>query len=172
MTQPIASRRQSFVLSGNPALLFVVTTAMATTVATAISTVLWSSRAAEPVACACTCEHEHATEPPVAEPVAMTRSGAGHLEREAIRAVVTEHIGDIRECYNAGLQRDPALAGRVAIAFTIAPDGDTETVRSESSTLPSQEVVDCIVRAVDGWSFPAPTGGEVEVVYPFVLEPG
>ena len=55
MTEP-SSRPQSFVLSGSPALLFVVTTAMATTVATAISTVLWSSRIETPVACACSCE--------------------------------------------------------------------------------------------------------------------
>lgn len=87
-----------------------------------------------------------------------------------------EHIDDIRACYNDGLIEDPELGGRIAVAFTIATDGRTESVRAEvghqSTTLPSRPVVHCVLQAVDRWTFPAPQGGEVEVVYPFVLEPG
>jgi hypothetical protein len=172
MTQP-SSRASSFVLSGNPALLFVVTTAMATTVATAISTVLWSSREpthGEPVACACSCEQAEASAPATVPPLEI--DGRGALEKDAIRGVVRDRIADIRECYNEGLRTDPALAGAVSVAFTIAEDGETRAVHAASTTLPLPSVVDCMVNAIDDWTFPHPVGGEVDVVYPFVLEPG
>ena len=169
MTQP-PSRAPSFVLSGNPALLFVVTTAMATTVATAISTVLWSSREPTPVACACSCEPSETSAPAAIPP--MEVDGGGVLDKDAIRGVVRDRIADIRGCYNQGLLIDPALAGTVSVAFTIAENGETRAVHAAATTLPSPSVVGCMVTAIDGWTFPRPVGGEVEVVYPFVLEPG
>lgn len=96
------------------------------------------------------------------------------LDKAIIRRIVRAHIGEIRRCYNQGLTRDPRLAGRVAVNFTVGGDG--KVTRSEvtgDSTLGDAQVEQCIADAVLTWRFPRPKDdGNVIITYPFVLEPG
>lgn len=113
---------------------------------------------------------EAAAEPPIAPEVRASFKGT--LDPDLIRRIVRAHIPEVRHCYNEGLGRDPELAGRVAIAFTIAETGNVEASKIQESSLADDEVSACIQAAVTRWIFPRPDGGAVEVVYPFVLEPG
>jgi outer membrane biosynthesis protein TonB len=97
----------------------------------------------------------------------------GSLDKDIIRRIVRAHINEVRYCYNQGLTRDPALAGKVSIQFTIAASGKVSVATVADSTLSDENVANCIAKAVKRWTFPKPTGGGVVVVtYPFVLEPG
>ncbi len=99
-------------------------------------------------------------------------AGGGVLDKEAIRTVVRAHIGEIRECYNAGLERNPELGGKIVVGFEIAADGAVKRSEITESTVADAQVGACVAAAVKSWKFPAPQGGSVEVAYPFELAPG
>ena len=67
---------------------------------------------------------------------------------------------------------DPNTKGRVAIAFEIDGNGNVPEAIVQESTMKDPAAGDCIAAAVAGWKFPKPRTGTVNVVYPFVLEPG
>jgi hypothetical protein len=97
------------------------------------------------------------------------------LDPDIIRRIIRAHINEVRSCYNKGLVTQPTLAGKVAIAFSIKPDGKVESSKVHASTLEpaTERVPDCIAKAVKRWTFPKPfPSTTVDVVYPFELSPG
>jgi TonB family protein len=97
----------------------------------------------------------------------------GALDKDIIRRVVRAHLNEVRGCYNQGLERDRTMKGRVAIQFTIGPDGRVPVAEVATTELKDVEVGQCIADAVKRWTFPAPEGGgNVVVTYPFLLEAG
>lgn len=95
----------------------------------------------------------------------------GPLAKATIRRVVQQHLGDVKQCYEAELARNQRLAGRVMVSFIIAPSGQVTDSRITQSTLGSASAEKCIAEAVRGWAFPPPEGRQVAVSYPFVLAP-
>lgn len=95
----------------------------------------------------------------------------GRLPPEAVRRVIRQNFGRFRACYQAGLLRNPALAGRVTTSFVIGRDGSVSSVSNGGSDLPDSAVTSCVVRAFYGLSFPQPEGGIVMVTYPIVFSP-
>lgn len=94
----------------------------------------------------------------------------GGLDRDLIADVINRNLGQIRFCYEQGLQGDPALAGRVAVDFTIGGNGQVKVANVGSTTLNSKLVEDCILLRLKTWKFPLPEGGaDVKVSYPFAL---
>jgi hypothetical protein len=94
----------------------------------------------------------------------------GGLDRDAIAAVINRNLGQIRFCYEQGLQGTPSLAGRVAVDFTIGGNGMVKAAGVANSSLGSKIVEDCIVLRLKSWKFPLPQNGvDVKVSYPFVL---
>jgi len=111
----------------------------------------------------------------VRQPTVITGTAEirGQLDRDIIQRVVREHRREIRACYEAELQRNPDLEGRVSMAWIIAPDGTVSASRVESSSLNSNAVEECMARRIRQWRFPEPLGGGiVNVTYPFVFSPG
>ncbi|MFO7562068.1 MAG: AgmX/PglI C-terminal domain-containing protein [Enhygromyxa sp.] len=104
------------------------------------------------------------------EPPELRSTVEGALDKQAVRAVVAAEIADVRHCYNAELLEDDSLAGDLAIAFVIAPDGSVSEVEVVDSSMPARFDA-CIEASVASWSFPA-AEGESRVVYPFFMEPG
>jgi hypothetical protein len=151
---------------------FIAATAMATTVSTVTATALTRNEPAPPepappVTCACECGEE---EPAMAPPPRAIVDGA--LDRDMVRRIVRAHINEVRECYNAALLKDPQVSGQVEIMLGVAGDGKVERTEPRATTLPTA-VGECISAAARGWKFPRPSDGQpVEIVYPFVLEPG
>lgn len=95
----------------------------------------------------------------------------GGLDRDLISDVINRNLGQIRFCYEQGLQSDPALAGRVAVDFTIGGQGQVKVASVGSTTVNSKLVEDCILLRLKTWKFPLPEGGaDVKVSYPFALK--
>lgn len=112
-----------------------------------------------------------------ADPGAMFEGGAltqgrGSLSRAQIRQVIRVHINEIRICYEAGLEQERTLAGRVVTSFVVGSDGSPEIASSTMS--PRGSVSDtmeqCVRDALRAFVFPRPDGGAVLVNYPFVLD--
>lgn len=95
----------------------------------------------------------------------------GGLDRDQIAAVIRRHIGQIRFCYEKGLQVEPDLNGRVAVKFIIGGHGGVNVASVAHSSLQDNSVEGCIVNRLRSWQFPKPVGNvNVKVTYPFVLK--
>lgn len=112
----------------------------------------------------------HRTKPPQVRMGATTVNG--RLPPEVIQRIVRQNYGRFRLCYENGLRNNPNLQGRVAVRFVIGRDGSVSNVANGGSDLPDPSVVQCVVRAYYGLSFPQPEGGIVTVVYPIMFSPG
>ena len=98
---------------------------------------------------------------------------SGQLDREIIQRVIRENRRGVVACYNAELQRDPDLEGRVVVSFVIAPSGAVAGATIRESTLGSSAVEDCVARRFRQMRFPEPRGGgTVNVNYPFTFAAG
>lgn len=93
----------------------------------------------------------------------------GSLDKAVIRRVIQRHIGEVKRCYEAQLEKDKSLAGRVMVRFLIGGDGKVTESGIEETSLKSPAAEKCIADAVRSWEFPRPAGGSVLVSYPFVL---
>jgi hypothetical protein len=96
----------------------------------------------------------------------------GHLPPETIQGVVRQNFGKFRECYEAGLKKDPKLAGGIKVHFVIKEDGTVTDAKDDGSTLADKDVVACVVSAFAPITYPKPEGGIVTVEYPIMFSPG
>lgn len=136
------------------------------------------------------------------DPPKAGRDVSGKLPKEAIQRVIRQSFGVIRECYEAGLARNPKLTGRIAMRFVISRDGgvdhlgvashpspktpaeleDLQFLIHTNGGLPASrdghpamadlQVVQCVENVFRLLKFPKPEGGIVTVLYPIVFSPG
>lgn len=102
---------------------------------------------------------------------AATPTVSGRLPPQVIQRIVRQNHGRFRLCYEKGLGSNPSLSGRVSVRFVIGRNGAVSNVANAGATLASSEVVNCVVRAFYGLSFPQPEGGLVTVTYPLAFTP-
>lgn len=95
---------------------------------------------------------------------------SGSLDKNIIRRIVRAHVNEVRSCYNAGLAKDPALAGKLVVRFELGADGKVTHVEIADDQLSDAAVGACVAKAVERWTFPKSEGGIV-VSYPFEFAP-
>jgi hypothetical protein len=97
--------------------------------------------------------------------------GAG-LSKEQIDRVVKDHLNELDFCFQQARQRNPDLAGKIALAWTILNGGVVAKVRQQNNSTGDPGLVECFIRRLQQWKFPSPPSGasaEVEY-YPFTLK--
>ncbi len=95
----------------------------------------------------------------------------GSLSMEIIRRVIHSHRDQIKYCYSKELTRNPNLAGKVTIKFTISAKGFVQSSSVSATTLNNATVERCISGKIRTWKFPEPKGGGIVIVnYPFILK--
>jgi hypothetical protein len=104
-----------------------------------------------------------------------TREGAvtvsGALPAEVVQRIVHQNFGRFRLCYANALRKNPTLAGRATLAFTITPKGEVGPVTTQGSDLADAEALQCVARGMSNLSYPdAPK--PTKVVYPVILSLG
>jgi len=104
-------------------------------------------------------------------PSSISGTGAGESGRtsSAISSVISAHMAGLQSAYNAQLKRNPNLGGKIVVTFTVNAQGIVTNAYVSSSTMNSPELESQVVSRIYGWKFPAVSGGEVTVVYPFVF---
>jgi len=102
------------------------------------------------------------------QPVAS--GGTGMMSASDVAKVVNRRLGAIKGCYEQALKRNPTLAGKVTIRFTISGAGTVTTARTTLNEL-TPDVGNCMVNAFKRFRFPPPEGGTVTFEYPFMFTP-
>jgi TonB family protein len=96
----------------------------------------------------------------------------GGLDKDVIAKVIRRHQGEIKYCYESELNKNPSLAGKVAVAFTIDATGAVSDANVSESTLGSTKAEQCMLSRIRRWKFPEPKGGGVvSVTYPWMFSP-
>jgi TonB family protein len=103
------------------------------------------------------------------ESIEGAASSSAKRDNDAINAIVASHRASIRMSYEKYLKRDPALAGKVTIRFTIAASGSIAAVTVLENTTGNKELEDEIVRKIRMWRFEEIPDGDVTVTYPFLF---
>jgi hypothetical protein len=96
----------------------------------------------------------------------------GRLPPEVIQRIVRQNFGRFRLCYEKGLDKEPALEGRIATKFVIDKAGNVTTASDGGSDLPDASVVKCVTDGFAKLQFPQPESGIVTVIYPIIFTPG
>ncbi len=95
----------------------------------------------------------------------------GGLDKDVIMKVIKRHQNEIKFCYEQELQKNPALAGKVAVAWTIDPSGGVSEANVSESSISNANVEGCIVQRIRRWKFPEPQGGGVvNVTFPWIFK--
>ncbi len=94
----------------------------------------------------------------------------GELSPAIVAGLVRSHLGDVKGCFDQALRGNPQLAGKVVAHFTIESSGSLSSIRFESDTVGDGEMAACIQARIAAWRFPPPSGGAVEVSFPFVFQ--
>lgn len=102
--------------------------------------------------------------------VASRAEAPDTLSMSDVSRVVAASRAEARRCYDAGLARNPSLAGKVVVEFTILADGRVSGAKKSESSLSDAAVDACIVRVVSQLRFPASSAvtSTVRVPYAFV----
>lgn len=93
----------------------------------------------------------------------------GNLSREAIIQVLRGELRGIQHCYDKHLQRQPELAGKLIMQWTISPSGRVAVVKTKHNTMQTPAVAMCLSSIIRKWKFPRPESGNVVVSYPLVF---
>ena len=94
----------------------------------------------------------------------------GELDPNIVAKEVKSRLGAVKACYERALKRNPTLSGKVIVHWTITAAGTVSGIDVENDTLGDSEVTNCIKSLISRWRFPAPSGGSVEVSFPFVFQ--
>jgi outer membrane biosynthesis protein TonB len=96
----------------------------------------------------------------------------GGLTAEEINRVVKSRAGIFRACYQAELNRNPGIGGKLVVSFQIGGDGIVKSAKiSGGSTMRNSAVESCVKSNIMRLKFPA-KGGLANVNYPFLFQPG
>lgn len=109
-------------------------------------------------------------------PAVIPKEKKGKLDKDYIQDRIREDFIPLaKECYEAALERDPELAGKLVFEFVIVGDEDlggiVESAKAlDTSTLEEEELDYCLEQSLLSLSFEPPeAGGSVTVTYPFVF---
>jgi pSer/pThr/pTyr-binding forkhead associated (FHA) protein len=96
----------------------------------------------------------------------------GGLDKDVIAKIIRRHQNEIKYCYESELNKNPSLAGKVAVAFTIDPTGAVSEAAVTETTLNNSTAENCMLSRIRRWKFPEPKGGGVvAVTYPWLFSP-
>ncbi|MBN2035527.1 MAG: energy transducer TonB [Chitinispirillaceae bacterium] len=109
----------------------------------------------------------------IQKPESIDGAASSNAKRDnmAINAVVASHKTSIRMSYEKYLKRDPSLAGKVTVRFTIAASGAVTAITILENTTGSSDLESEIKRKIRMWRFESISEGDVTVTYPFVFMP-
>lgn len=105
------------------------------------------------------------------ESIEGAASSSAKRDNSAVNRIVSSHRASIRLTYRKYLRRDPSLAGKITVRFTITSSGSISVVEILENTTGNDQLEREIVRKIRMWQFDEIPEGDVTVTYPFVFSP-
>jgi TonB family protein len=106
-----------------------------------------------------------------APPPPSGAASAGSLDKEDIKKVIQQRLGEMQACYRRRLVAPPYPHGKVTTHFSIGFDGHVHSSCVLETAVGDPQLDRCVVDAILNWQFPRPQNGDwVLVEYPFVFE--
>jgi outer membrane biosynthesis protein TonB len=85
-----------------------------------------------------------------------------------VRRYIHRSRNQIRRCYDAALAKNPGIAGKLVVDFTISGNGKVTATRASGLDADVEACVAAVIAAIE---FPAPTGNApLNISYPFVFQ--
>jgi hypothetical protein len=104
------------------------------------------------------------------EPILPFATVMGAVANEAVEAVIDGKMAEINACYQAAVEENPKLRGKVLLKFTIDKEGKVASSKVRSTSLRHKPTEDCIKDLVATTAFPALNSGRLAIVnYPFAF---
>lgn len=92
------------------------------------------------------------------------------LDPDIVRRIGRSRINEMRHCLNVGLVKNPSLAGKLTLEFSVDAEGKASGAKVDSPTIKDPDVIACAVKAAERMTFPKPAGGvTVKVTYPLTF---
>jgi TonB family protein len=109
-----------------------------------------------------------ATDPTSPVEAGGANGGPGKLDPAVIQRVVRGHVPRIKACYQRVLAKHADAKGQLRVQFVIGNTGVvTSAAIDRGSGIPELDA--CVMAIFIKMQFPPPTGGSVNVRYPFVF---
>lgn len=86
-----------------------------------------------------------------------------------IEKIVEANLPKMQKCYEAGLLKNPNLAGKVIVHFVLQATGKISLIQVHETTLKDPMVESCLQFEVTKLHFPAFTKGSLDIYYPFIF---
>ena len=102
---------------------------------------------------------------------AIDAARAGDIDPASVAEVVRAHLGEVKACYEQSLRSAPSLAGRLVAHWTIDLSGAATALRWTEDTIGDSALAACLQAKLATMRFTPPSGGPVEVSFPFVFQP-
>jgi len=109
----------------------------------------------------------------IQKPQSIEGSASSNAKRDpaTINSVVSSHRTSIRMSYEKYLKRNPNLAGKISVKFTISASGTVTMITVFENSTQDTELEQEIIRKIRMWRFETIPEGDVTVTYPFVFAP-
>jgi hypothetical protein len=113
---------------------------------------------------------DEAGEEPPAPKVEQVQKIDGALKKAEVDEVLEKYFREIRECFDAGLARNPneEIDGAIVVEIKVAAGGNVELAQGELNETGDGETEACIVAEVGKWTFPKKKSGST-ILHPFYL---
>ena len=92
------------------------------------------------------------------------------LTDQQIVSTVGAHVGDVKACYEEGLKANHDLKGKLVVEFTVDHDGKVISTKQQESSVNDAKTVGCILTRAKTWTFPKPSAGVGNVVFPYPFD--
>lgn len=93
------------------------------------------------------------------------------LTSAAFKRFANGRAKEVRRCYDAALQKDPALHGKLMLRFNVLPSGAIADVRVTSTSFKARAVPRCVVDVFRSWRTPFRPAEPVGIEYPLSFAP-
>jgi outer membrane biosynthesis protein TonB len=96
------------------------------------------------------------------------------LDTADFERIAANNTDAIRACYADQLsEMEAGQSEKLAIEFTVSPNGEPTDIRVDSSNLSGDEAADCVSGTVDQWYFPEPANyghSALRITYPYSFQ--
>jgi hypothetical protein len=80
--------------------------------------------------------------------------------QKELRAVIADHYEEIKSCFQEQYKKRKSLRGKLKLSWRVNSKGQAIKISDDGSTVRSQKVRNCAIKALRSWPFPPPPEGK------------